>query len=97
MEIKKWYNASGSIWRKIYFSDSLRNRDDGPACILYYENGKIESEAYYQNDMLHRLEGPAIIIYNEDGSINLEEYWLNGEIYEDMFQWLVAVGSLKGV
>lgn len=92
---KDYYLVSGKLWRKVYYEDGKPRRSNGPAQILYYENGVVDCEFYYVNGKRHREDGPALIIYNEDGNVLYEEYWLNGIQYEDIFKWMVVVGSIE--
>jgi len=45
----KWIDAE--YWHK---NDDKFYRDNGPACINYYENGKIRSKAWYKNSKFIR-------------------------------------------
>jgi antitoxin component YwqK of YwqJK toxin-antitoxin module len=71
------------------------HREDGPAVIKYFEDGKIQKEHYFRMNEYHRLDGPALIIYDENGSIKYQEYWIHGMRYDDMFKYLVMVGSME--
>lgn len=61
-----------------------------------YDNGNKRCETYYKNDKYHRIDGPAIIWYNENGSLSHEEYYVNDNFYEDILEWMIEVGCLKG-
>ena len=78
----------------MYYKNFRLHRDDGPALNFYYKNGQIYYEEYYKSGNRHRDGSPALNYYYEHGSIRIEEYWLNDEYYNDMLQWMVAVGNL---
>jgi antitoxin component YwqK of YwqJK toxin-antitoxin module len=78
-----------------YFINGRLHREGGPARIYYFDGGeKISLEYYYMNGKKHRVDGPAAISYLPDGSIEDIEYWVDGNKYEDIFKWMVKVGSL---
>jgi antitoxin component YwqK of YwqJK toxin-antitoxin module len=54
---------------------------------MYYKDNRLDSE-------LHRLDGPAIVWYDKVGKVMKEFYFIDGIQYEDIFKYLVAVGSI---
>jgi hypothetical protein len=54
------------------------HREDGPACIVYYEDGTIYCEQYCINGMFHREVGPAFIKYGVNVRPMHESCYRNG-------------------
>lgn len=91
------YYSNGQICNEKYLVKDYWHRENGPAYIEYNSDGKVVEEEYYVHGILHRLDGPAHVYYDENGNIKRATYWVNGKMYDDMFLYAVAVGSLKEV
>ena len=94
MEEREYYDNGKINYEIHYDTNGEKHKTDGPAVRFYDEDGKIEREAYFINGKKHREDGPAEIDYYLDGKIQTMEYWLNGIRYEDIFKWMVMVGSI---
>ena len=62
-----------------WYLNGRHHREDGIACISYYEGGQVEFEGWCLNGEYHRKDGPAVIRYHEGGQVEFELWYLNGE------------------
>ena len=84
LKIKKSvaYYSTGNIWNILWHKEGdigYLHKENGPACIWYYDTGKLSYEAWWVENKRHKIDGPACIDYDEDGTIIDKEYYINGE------------------
>ena len=61
-----------------YYRFGKLHCDDGPACIVRYDNGNIGTHSYYWDGKQHRENGPAVCVWHENGNIEYEGYFRHG-------------------
>ena len=76
------YHKSNEKRAETHFFDGKFHRDNGPACIYYYDSGIVECEEWWIQQgpqaTKHRTDGPATIHYTESGEIKHCQWYLNG-------------------
>ena len=78
------YYENGNIERVTYTVNGKKHKDkdNGPAEILFCEAGCKIVESYYLHGKLHREDGPAVIYY-KNGSPQFVEYYINGRLHRE--------------
>ena len=63
-----------------YYKNGVRNRNDGPADILFNKEGNVTQESYFLNNKFHRFGNPAVKEYCK-GICFHYLYYLNGKLH----------------
>ena len=65
--------------QEIYLKDGKLHRENGPACIWYYDNGAISREDWFYEGKRHNSNGFSIVAYFQDGQPIFGKTYLNDE------------------
>lgn len=74
---------SGMIKREEWKRDSYFHREDGPACISYFETGVISYQAWYWYGQQHREDGPAWLEYYPNGSVKCQGWFIRDRLHNE--------------